>query len=104
VLEIANSTVVIGGRILRIGRKIVSLALEFAKTIPNTLFGVAIALVLTTLIASVPIIGTLLAGFLKSILVIFGIAQGALADLREGELANRIDAFVAKVAALNEVR
>ena len=103
VLDVANRTVVVAGQIIEIGRKIVSFALELAKTIPNTLFGVALALVMTALISGIPIFGALLAGLLKSILLIFGIAQGALADMRSGELGSRIENLLAQFAPLRDL-
>jgi hypothetical protein len=54
VLQVASRTMVVAGQIIQIGRKIVSFALELAKTIPNTLFGVALALVMTALISGIP--------------------------------------------------
>jgi hypothetical protein len=103
VLDVANRTIVVAGQIIQIGRKIVSFALELAKTIPNTLFGVALALVMTALISGIPIFGALLAGLLKSILLIFGIAQGALADMRSGELGSRIENLLAQFAPLRDL-
>jgi hypothetical protein len=103
VLDVANRTVVVAGQIIEIGRKIVSFALELAKTIPNTLFGVALALVMTALISGIPIFGALLAGLLKSILLIFGIAQGALADMRSGDLGSRIENLLAQFAPLRDL-
>ena len=103
VLDVANRTIVVAGQIIQIGRKIVSFALELAKTIPNTLFGVALALVMTALISGIPILGALLAGLLKSILLIFGIAQGALADMRSGELGSRIENLMAQFAPLRDL-
>jgi hypothetical protein len=103
VLDVANRTIVVAGQIIEIGRKIVSFALELAKTIPNTLFGVALALVMTALISGIPIFGALLAGLLKSILLIFGIAQGALADMRSGELGSRIENLLAQFAPLRDL-
>lgn len=102
-LEVASQTIVVAGQIVQIGRKIVSFALELARTIPNTLFGVALALVLTAFIAGIPIIGALLAGLLKSILLIFGIAQGALVDMRNGELGSRIENLMAQFAPLRDL-
>uniref|UniRef100_UPI004047AFE1 hypothetical protein n=1 Tax=Yoonia sp. TaxID=2212373 RepID=UPI004047AFE1 len=103
VLQVASRTIVVAGQIIQIGRKIVSFALELAKTFPNTLFGVALALVMTALISGIPIFGALLAGLLKSILLIFGIAQGALADMRSGELGSRIENLLAQFAPLRDL-
>ena len=103
VLEVASRTIVVAGQIVRIGRKVVSFALELAKTFPNTLFGVALALVMTALIAAIPIFGAVLAGLLKSILLIFGIAQGALADMRSGELGSRFENLTAQFLPLRDL-
>lgn len=103
VLEVASRTIVVAGQIVRIGRKVVSFALELAKTFPNTLFGVALALVMTALIATIPIFGAVLAGLLKSILLIFGIAQGALADMRSGELGSRFENLTAQLLPLRDL-
>jgi hypothetical protein len=103
VLDLANRTIVVAGQIIEVGRKIVSFAIELAKTIPNTLFGVALALVMTALISGIPIFGALLAGLLKSILLIFGIAQGALADMRSGDLGSRIENLLVQFAPLRDL-
>ena len=100
VLEVARCTAVVGGYVIAIGRKIVSFALELAKTIPNTLFGVALALIITALIGGIPVFGAILAGLLKSILLIFGVAQGAIADLRAGDLGRKVENLVAQLAPL----
>lgn len=100
VLDVAHCTIVVGDRIITLGRKLVSFAIELAKTIPNTLLGVALALVITSLVAGIPIIGVLLAGFLKSILLIFGLTQGVLADMRSGEIGTRIESLVAQFSPM----
>lgn len=100
VLDVARCTAVVGGHVIAIGRKIVSFAMELAKTIPNTLFGVALALVITLLIGGIPVFGAILAGLLKSILLIFGIAQGAIADMRAGDLGGKVENLVAQFAPL----
>ena len=101
ILNVARYTIVIGDNVVAFGRKIVSFAIELAKTFPNTLLGVALALVITSLIGGIPILGALLAGFLKSILLIFGLTQGVLADMRSGELGKRVENLVAQFSPLN---
>jgi hypothetical protein len=78
-----------------------------AKTFPNTLLGVALALVLGALIASpiaaVPIIGAAIAGLLKTILIVFGLTQGVLADMRSGELGKRIENLIIQLSPLENL-
>jgi hypothetical protein len=107
ILEMAQYSIVIGEHIVAIGRKIISFAIEVTKTVPNTLLGVAIALILASLmatpLATIPVLGTAIAGFLKTIFLIFGIAQGALADMRSGEIGNRIENLVTQFAPLESL-
>lgn len=107
VLDVACYTIVVGDRIVALGRKLVSFAIELAKTIPNTLLGVALALVLASLVASpiaaVPIIGAAIAGLLKTILIVFGLTQGVLADMRSGELGKRIDNLTSQFSPLESL-
>ena len=104
VLDVAKYTVKVGEHVIALGRKLVSFALELAKTIPNTLLGIALALILASftgpVLAGIPLIGLKLAGFLKSILLLFGLTHGVLADMRTGELANRIDRMIANLSPL----
>jgi hypothetical protein len=107
VLHVAHYTIVVGGRIVSIGRKLVSFAIELAKTVPNTLLGVALALILASLVASpiaaVPLIGGAIAGFLKTILIIFGLTQGVLADMRSGEIGKRIENLTSQFSPLESL-
>jgi hypothetical protein len=107
VLDVAQYTILVGDRIVALGRKLVSFAIELAKTFPNTLLGVALALVLGALIASpiaaVPIIGAAIAGLLKTILIVFGLTQGVLADMRSGELGKRIENLIIQLSPLENL-
>ena len=60
--DLLDASVRIGKRVVSIGKKIVSLALGLFRTIPSTAFGAVIALIVASLIASVPIRGATLSG------------------------------------------
>lgn len=80
--NLADLTVRIGRRVLAIGRKIVAFALALAKTLPNTLFGVILGVVVTMLIGTTPLIGGLLAPLVGPLLLAFGITMGAINDMQ----------------------
>ena len=61
------------------------------------------ALVITSIIAAIPVIGGVLSGALSSILLLLGIGKGALSDLSNPALNERIDNFVNSLSALKEV-
>jgi hypothetical protein len=98
IIDIASVTIEIGETIVSIGRKIVSFALDLFKRFPNTAFGIVIALVLGALVSSafggIPLIGAILVAKLKAIMLLFGIARGALADISRMPIGGEVDAFV----------
>lgn len=98
--RLADITAEIGGAIVQVGRRILTFVLECVKLFPNTAFGVIVALVVSMLIASIPFLGVVLGPLLTPLLVAFGLAAGALADLREGALRARIMRLEAEFRAL----
>jgi hypothetical protein len=91
IMNISQVTVRVGREVLRVGRLVVSFAIDLAKRYPNTAFAVIIGLVMTGLISLIPWIGPFLAAFLGPILLIAGIAWGAANDLREASLRKRLE-------------
>ena len=100
--DIAKITVKVTGKIISIGRKVLSVVFEFVKLFPGITLGVIAALVITAIIASVPVIGGVLAGALSSILLLIGVGKGALLDLTNSSLNQKIDNFIASIAALKD--
>ncbi len=102
-ITLSKVTINIGGKILMIGRKILSVAFEFVKTFPNMTFGVIIALIITSLIAAIPLFGPALAAALSSLLLLLGFAKGALNDFRSDKFDERIQRFLGSFSALATV-
>lgn len=107
IMDIASLTVRVGEMIIAIGRKVVSFALGLIKKFPNTAFGIVIALIVGALLGSafggIPLLGTVLVAKLKAILLIFGIAKGALTDMAGMPLRSAVDELVAKIAPVAKV-
>ena len=89
-MDVARVTVKIGTRILQIGRCILSFAVDTIRNYPNTSFGAVIALVLSSLVAAIPLVGPILAPLLAPLLLAFGFAAGALTDMVSGPARTRI--------------
>ena len=101
--DIATITAKVAGKLISIGRKILTVVFDLIKLFPAITVGVIAALVLTAIIAAIPLVGGVLAGALSSILLLLGIGKGALTDLSSPDLNVRIQNFVNSLSALKEV-
>ena len=101
--DIATITAQVAGKLISIGRKILTVVFDLIKLFPAITVGVIAALVLTAIIAAIPLVGGVLAGALSSILLLLGIGKGALTDLSSPDLNERIQNFVNSLSALKEV-
>lgn len=88
--DLADVTLEIGGKIVAAGRQILAFLFDLAKRFPNTAFGVIVALVVSSLIAAIPLLGVVLGPLLTPLLLAFGLASGALADLKEAAIRSRV--------------
>lgn len=84
--DLARITVRVGEIVVAIGRKVVDFAFELMKAFPNTVFGLIIGLIVAALVGSVPVLGALLA----PLAVAFGLAKGALEDVKNSGLRGRV--------------
>jgi hypothetical protein len=98
--DIVKVTVKVGSKTLAIGRKILTFVFDLIKTFPTITLGVLTALVLTSLIAAIPLLGGLLASFAASLLLVLGFGAGALNDFLSDKLKDRIDNLIVSFDAL----
>ena len=101
--DLTKITVKVGSTILAIGRKILTFVFDLLKAFPAMAFGVLVALVLTALVGSIPIIGAAIASFLSGFLLLLGMGAGAVKDLSNPRINEKIDAMVGSLSALMEV-
>lgn len=101
-IDVASITAKVAGTVITIGRKILTVVLDLVKVFPSVTLGVIAALVISALIAAIPLVGGLLASALSSILLLVGVGKGALQDLSSPALDERITSFVNSLAALRE--
>lgn len=100
--DVARVTVRVGSKVLAIGRKILAFVFDLIKVFPTVTLGIIAALVLTSLIAAIPLFGGLLSAMLGTLLLALGIAGGALNDFLSDSLKDRIDVLVNSFSALME--
>jgi hypothetical protein len=91
-LEITHT---IGGKIVRVGAKILEFIFDFARAYPSIAVGVVAALVISFLINSIPLLGPALSPILTPLLLILGIGLGALNDLTDNSVRLRLSGLEA---------
>ena len=101
--DLARLTIKIGGKILAIGRKILTFIFDVVKLLPGITLGVLAAIVISSIIGAIPIIGAVLAAFLSPILLAAGISLGALKDMTNDKLGEKLDKLIGSFSLLKEV-
>jgi hypothetical protein len=92
----AKVTVKVGREVVRIGRKIVDVLFSFLRNFPGIAFGVIFAVVITTLLSAIPLLGAVLGPVASTLLVVFG----GYVDLKNPEFSARLNAFVEELRPL----
>lgn len=101
--DFSKVTLKVGEIVVAVGRRILSLAIGLVKTIPNITLGVLVALVISTLLATVPGVGILLSVAFTKLLLLLGITAGAIEDIRQNAAKDAMDRFHAQFAPLSGV-
>lgn len=81
-VDVARVTLEVGTKTIAFGRKILAIAIDLAAKFQTAVFGVIIALILSLVIATLPVLGSLMSALLTPIMLAFGITMGSLADFR----------------------
>lgn len=92
--RLMSTTVQVGQALLQIGRAVVSFVMDLIKIAPTTTFGTILGLTLSTLVSSIPVLGLVLGPLLSPILIAFGVSVGAFADMKGGQVGEKLDEFV----------
>ena len=94
-----EKTVVIGGKIINVGVRIMAFIFDLAKAYPGITFGIIVALVLSFLVNSIPVIGPILTPILTPILLIIGITYGAINDFTNADIKMRLNVISEQIKA-----
>lgn len=99
-MDLANLTLEVSGKVLAFGRKLLVFALELANKFQNLIFGLIIGLVLSAVLATIPILGPAIAALLSPLLVAMGVARGAVEDFKDMSVKREIDALKQRMTIL----
>lgn len=88
--DLLDVVIEVGGRVIAAGRQILAFIFGLVRRFPNTTFGVIVAMVVSSLITSIPLLGLILGPLLSPLLLAFGLVAGAIADLKDAPLRARV--------------
>lgn len=80
--KLAKMTVSVGERVIRIGKRIIEIAIMLASKYRHATFALIIASLLTLLIGMIPLIGPILASILGPLMAALGLVVGVWEDLK----------------------
>ena len=98
IAKLLDTTARVGAQVFEIGKQIIAFAFDMISRFRGIAFGAVIAVTVSTVIASTPLIGGALAAMLAPLLLAFGLTMGALEDLRNGALREPLGKFQSMVA------
>jgi len=84
--NLLEATILVSGKIVQIGSKILEAIFDFAKAYPGTALGILAALIMAYLVSSIPVLGPVLSPVLTPLLLILGIGLGTLSDLTDSSM------------------
>lgn len=88
--SIVDKVIKVGDVVLRIGKRIVEIAFDIVKRFPYASIGLAVGVILSVLIDSIPIIGAILGSFLLPVLMAFGLGVGFMKDMRGNPIVQTV--------------
>ena len=99
-IDVAKVTLVVGGKVIAIGRKILTFAIELAGKFQNAVFGVIIALIISMVLATLPLLGPALSTLLTPLMVALGVGRGAMEDFKNLSVQREIDGLKQRMSIL----
>ena len=99
-MDVAKVTLSVGGKVIAFGRKILEFAIELAGKFQNLIFGIIIALIMSAVIATLPLLGPVFSALLTPLMVAVGMGRGAMEDFKNMSVQREIDALKERMSIL----
>jgi len=93
IAKLMDTTIIVGQKVFEIGKQVLAFVFDMMKRFRGIAFGVGLALTVSFLVTSTPLIGGALAALITPLMLAFGLVQGALEDIRNGALRDDIARF-----------
>lgn len=100
--KIGSQAIKIGDVVYNIGKKILEIVFMITNEYPNTLFGLIVGLIFSSLVNGIPILGWIFGPFIGPLTVGFGLAAGYMTDLRDKRIQQAVRETVNIFSVLKE--
>lgn len=90
IASILGKAIKVGELVIRVGKRIIEIVVMLVNKYPNAAFGMILGLLVGHLVASIPILATVLGAFLPKIAAAFGLVFGYLEDIKDQRLQRKI--------------
>ena len=101
--EISKKTIMAGDTVIRIGRKILEIALFLVQKFPMATAGLVIGALIGAIAGSIPIIGIVLGPIVMPLAMALGLARGAIEDIKDSALKSALQVGVDSFKKLRTV-
>ena len=98
--DLLKATVNVGGRLFRIGRKVVEIAIILATKFPAVTFALILTNFINMLIAAIPVLGPVLSPILGPLVTAMGLAIVGYKDITDPELKENMEKLADKIKEL----
>ena len=88
--KISVTTVNVGEKVIKVGKKIIEIVIFLAHKYPNMFIGMILSSLLLLVIAQIPLIGSLIAGFIAPLVIALGLTMGAIQDFKDNAYAHKL--------------
>jgi hypothetical protein len=92
IYAVSRVTVKVGRTVVRIGRKILDVIVKLFEEYPNAGFGAIFGAIVGYLISTIPVFGQIIGPVVTPIFISLGLVIGAIKDISDSSLANKIAA------------
>ena len=99
-MDVAKVTLAVGGKVIAFGRKILEFAVDLAGKFQNVIFGIIIALIMSAVIATLPLLGPVFSALLTPLLIALGVGRGAIEDFKNISVQREIDALKERMSII----
>lgn len=88
--DLSKIVIKVGNHVIQFGKKIIEIVIMLVQKYPNTTFGLILGLIMTAIIATVPIVGWILSPLVGPLLLAVGLSLGYLEDLKDIGLKRKV--------------
>ncbi len=102
IFSISKITIMVGNKIIKIGRKIIDIVTDCFSKFPTVGFGAILGAMLGVLVGSIPVFGIIFGPLITPLTIGLGMIAGAAMDISDQRMLRHVNNAVSQFAAFKE--